>query len=152
MPVCSASIDFNTFHTVSIRRLLLLFVLPAILGNANAQSQSPIQPVTVNQILEQKKRFEDKELEMTGYVRLDRLSRRGFLYNSLADMNRRDYTRTIFLQLGAEKFTSLTIPDGSRVVILGYVDPKLHGPLGVYPAHVYVLRMARVRPSIKAPN
>jgi hypothetical protein len=84
-------------------------------------------------------------VSVEGFVRFDRLSQRGFLYRDLSDMRRRNYRKTIFLELGNEGFSSLKIPDGSYVVATGYLSKELRGPLGVYPAHIIVDRVKVLR-------
>jgi len=84
-------------------------------------------------------------ISVEGVVRFDRPSQRGFLYRDLSDMRHRTYRRTIFLELGNEGFSSLTIPDGSYVLATGYLSKDLRGPLGVYPAHIIVDRVKVLR-------
>jgi hypothetical protein len=83
-------------------------------------------------------RLKGQVVSVEGFVRFDRVSQRGFLYRDLDDLQRRNYRKTIFLELGNEGFASLKIPDGSYVVATGYLSKELRGPLGVYPAHIIV--------------
>ena len=90
-------------------------------------------------------RLKGHVISVEGFVRFDRLSQRGFLYRDLSDMRRRNYRKTIFLELGNEGYSSLKIPDGSYVVATGYLSKELRGPLGVYPAHIIVDRVRVLR-------
>ena len=90
-------------------------------------------------------RLKGHVVSVEGFVRFDRASQRGFLYRDLAGMQRRNYRKTIFLELGNEDFASLKIPDGSYVVATGYLSKELRGPLGVYPAHIIVDRIKVIR-------
>ena len=94
--------------------------------------------ITAAQLLRHKKTFEGKIVAVEGIVRFDRLSQRGFLYSDLRDLRRREYKKTIFLELGNEEYSSLKIPDRTWVVVTGFLSPEEHGPLGVYPAHIIV--------------
>lgn len=95
---------------------------------------------TADEVL-RKPRLKGHVISVEGFVRFDRLSQRGFLYRDLSDMRHRNYRKTIFLELGNEDFSSSKIPDGSYVVATGYLSKDLHGPLGVYPAHIIVDRV-----------
>lgn len=88
--------------------------------------------------------FAGGQVVVQGFARFDRLSRRGFLYGSVKEMIARNYKRTIFLELGNENYTSLEIPDGTYVLVVGYLSPDLHGPLGVYPGHIIVDKIQRL--------
>jgi hypothetical protein len=99
---------------------------------------------TADEVL-RKPRLKGHVISVQGFVRFDRLSQRGFLYRDLSDMRHRNYRKTIFLELGNESFSSLKIPDGSYVVATGYLAEDLHGPLGVYPAHIIVDRVKMLR-------
>jgi hypothetical protein len=90
-------------------------------------------------------RLKGHVVSVEGFVRFDRVSQRGFLYRDLGDMQRRDYRKTIFLELGNEGFASLKIPDGSYVAATGYLSKELRGPLGVYAAHIIVDRVKVLR-------
>jgi uncharacterized protein (DUF58 family) len=105
--------------------------------------------VTVKQVLSSKRTLEDKVIAVEGFVRFDRLSQRGFLYKDLADLKNRNYRQTVFLELGNENYSSLKIPDGSYVVVLGYLSAELRGPLGVYAGHIIVDRIQILRESQK---
>jgi hypothetical protein len=100
---------------------------------------------TADEVLRYKTRLHGHVISVEGFVRFDHLSQRGFLYRNLIDMRRRNYRKTIFLELGNERFSSLRIPDGSYVVATGYLSEKLRGPLGVYPAHIIVDRVKVLR-------
>ena len=97
--------------------------------------------VSAAKLLMNKKAFHGRVISVDGLVRFDRLSQRGFLYQNLRDMGNRDYRRTIFLELGNENFSSLKIPDGTHVVVTGYLSKELRGPLGVYAGHIIVDRI-----------
>jgi hypothetical protein len=97
--------------------------------------------VTVKQILSSKRTLEDKVISVEGFVRFDRLSQRGFLYKDLADLKKRNYRQTVFLELGNENYASLKIPDGSYVLATGYLSAELRGPLGVYAGHIIIDRI-----------
>jgi hypothetical protein len=99
---------------------------------------------TADEVL-RKPRLKGRVISVVGFVRFDRLSQRGFLYRNLNDMRRRNFRKTIFLELGNEGFSSLQIPDGSFVVTTGYLSKDLRGPLGVYPAHIIVDRVKVLR-------
>ena len=99
---------------------------------------------TAEEVL-RKPRLKGHVVSVEGFVRFDRLSQRGFLYRDLNDMRRRNFRKTIFLELGNEGYSSLKIPDGSYVVATGYLSKELRGPLGVYPAHIIVDRVKVLR-------
>ena len=121
-------------YAISILWLMLV-------GLARAASDTH----TAEDVLQHKARLHGRVVSVEGFVRFDRLSQRGFLYRNLSDMRRRNFRKTIFLELGNERFSSLKIPDGSHVVATGYLSKDLRGPLGVYPAHIIVDRVKVLR-------
>ena len=105
---------------------------------------STAEAYTADDVLHQP-RLKGHVISVEGFVRFDRLSQRGFLYRDLSDLRHRNYRKTIFLELGNERYSSLKIPDGSYVVATGYLSKNLRGPLGVYPGHIIVDRVKVLR-------
>lgn len=103
--------------------------------------------ISSEKLLQHTKPLRGKVISVEGFVRFDRLSQRGFLYRNMRELRKRDYHKTIFLELGNENYVSLKIRDGTRVVVAGFLSPDLRGPLGVYPAHIIVdkIQVARKR-------
>ena len=112
--------------------LLMLSSLSTVAG---------LQRISCGQLLANKKAFHGRVISVDGFVRFDRLSERGFLNKNLADMHNRNYRQTIFLELGNENYSSMKIPDGTHVVVTGYLSKELRGPLGVYAGHIIVDQM-----------
>ena len=124
-----------------IFQISILLVAISLLSGPFARCESDRPAKTVDQVIRQRNTLGGTDIAIKGFVRFDRLSRRGFLYRNLYDLRQQNYKKTIFLQLGAEKYSSLRIPDRQFVVVNGYLAEELRGPLGVYPAHVIVQRI-----------
>lgn len=124
-------------------KMLLVVCVPVValgpLSDIFAGSQ--LKTRTSAEVLRDKQALQGHDVAIEGFVRFDRLSRRGFLYGNLNDLRTLNYKKTIFLELGNEKFSSLKIPDEKVVIVRGYLSESLRGPLGVYPAHVIVDRI-----------
>jgi hypothetical protein len=118
--------------------LLLLFALRAVASS---------QRVSATDLLSNKSAFDGKVISVDGFVRFDRRSQRGFLNKNLLDMRIRNYRQTIFLELGNENYASMKIPDGTYVLVTGYLSRELRGPLGVYAGHIIVDRIQPLRTS-----
>lgn len=101
--------------------------------------------ISSEELLQHTKALRGRVISVEGYVRFDRLSQRGFLYGNRQELRKRNYHKTIFLELGNEDYVSLKIADGTRVVVTGFLSPDLRGPLGVYPAHIIVDRVDVLR-------
>jgi hypothetical protein len=135
---------------MNMKPLLVICISIVALGfTSNILAGSRLTVRTTSDLLREKRTLQGHEVAIVGFVRFDRLSRRGFLYGSLKDLRERNFRKTIFLKLGNEKFSSLQIPDEKYVIALGYLSEELRGPLGVYAAHVIVHRIELQNPKSK---
>lgn len=99
---------------------------------------------TAAEVLENKRALEGRNYRVEGFAIFERPSR-GYLYSNLSDLKRGSSKNAIFLQTDLAKFRNLRIRDGQYVIVTGYLAEKLHGPLGVYPAHIVVNEIEIIR-------
>jgi hypothetical protein len=130
---------------MNLRRLSIGCTALAILTAAALRGGETRSIISAEELLRHTQSLRGKVISVEGFVRFDRLSQRGFLYRNMRELRRRDYHKTIFLELGNENYVSLKIPDGPRVVVTGFLSPDLRGPLGVYPAHIIVDKIQVLR-------
>jgi hypothetical protein len=125
------------------QRLGVLFMLVSVcFGCVPITYSRPNLPLkTVDEILRHKEALDGRDYRIAGFVRFDRISKRGFLYRNLPELRKMDYKKTIFLGLRFEDFGNLKIRDEQFVIVTGYLTEDMHGPLGAYPAHVIVDRI-----------
>jgi hypothetical protein len=129
-------------RTMSGTLLIYVFCILSV-GGALAADATKLPPLkTATEILANKQTLQGKDYRILGYIRFDRPSRRAFLHRNLRELHKRDYKKTIFLGLRAKDFANRNINDGEHVMVTGYLATSMRGPLGVYPAHVIVDKIA----------
>jgi len=123
--------------------LFSFLVFPGAIPKCPARPEIGGRRVSVRDIVADHKRYAGSDVIVEGYLRLDKLSQRAFLHFSSEEVKKKDYKKTIYLEIVPEIYNTMREDTGDFVIVHGYVAEKLHGPLGVYPAQIFVATIRR---------
>ncbi len=140
-------------HLVLVRPMRALVGIFVLVFVSTAVASPRPRTYTVAQVILQLQHLRGHDIAIEGYARFDRLGRQAPLYGDLSVLRKHDFRRAVFLAFPLRTFDRYVVPDETHVIVSGYLEPDLHGSLGVYPAHLSADSIRRLRsPATPRPN